>query len=82
MSSVTGSARPVDPLRDALVAEIEDSSTDVLGEVLDFVRFVKRSRAGLKPDNYLASEAVLARDWLGGYDSRYPRYAISSHGWR
>jgi len=46
------------------VAEIEDTSTDILGEVLDFVRFVKRSRAELKPDDYLASEAVLARDWL------------------
>jgi glutaredoxin 2 len=49
--------------KELLFNEIEDAPEPVLAEVLDFVQFLKRKvRPGL--ETALASEAVLARDWL------------------
>ncbi|HEV7786212.1 MAG TPA: DUF2281 domain-containing protein [Thermoanaerobaculia bacterium] len=49
--------------KELLFNEIEDAPEPVLAEILDFVQFLKRKvRPGL--ETALASEAVLARDWL------------------
>ncbi|MFY9826784.1 MAG: DUF2281 domain-containing protein [Thermoanaerobaculia bacterium] len=49
--------------KELLFNEIEDAPEPVLAEILDFVQFLKRKvRPGL--ETALASEAVLAKNWL------------------
>lgn len=53
--------------REVLLREAEKLPEPLLDEVLDFVRFVSaRRQRGRKPDLdcAIASESVLARDWL------------------
>ena len=49
--------------KELLFNEIEDAPEPLLAEILDFIQFLKHKiRPGL--EMALASEAVLARDWL------------------
>ena len=49
--------------KELLFNEIEDAPEPVLAEILDFVQFLKHKvRPGL--ETALASEAVLAKNWL------------------
>jgi hypothetical protein len=49
--------------KELLFNEIEDTPEPLLAEILDFIQFLKHKiRPGL--ETALASEAVLARDWL------------------
>ncbi|MFQ5717368.1 MAG: DUF2281 domain-containing protein [Nitrospinales bacterium] len=52
--------------KELLLSEIEQVSEPLLGEVLDFVRFLKTKKAGkLKPaDLTIASESSLKKVWL------------------
>jgi len=52
--------------KDLLLNEIEQVPEPLLGEVLDFVRFLKTKKAGkLKPADFtVASESSLKKDWL------------------
>jgi len=52
--------------RDALRKEIDDLAEPLLGEVIDFVRFLKARQEGqISPrmEGAIASEAVLRRFW-------------------
>lgn len=52
--------------RDALRQEIESLSEPLLGEVIDFVRYLKARQEGLispRMEGALASETVLRRIW-------------------
>ena len=50
--------------RDLLLAELRDFPEPLLAEVVDFVRFLKSRRTVEQMETAVASEAVLARDWL------------------
>ena len=50
--------------RELLLREIEGMPEPLLAEILDFVRFLKTKIAPDRAETALASEEVLARDWL------------------
>lgn len=50
--------------RDILKRELEQVPEPLLDELLDFVRFLKAKCAREGRETALASEAVLAQDWL------------------
>lgn len=50
--------------KDALLHEIESMSEPLLAEILDFVRFLKAKAVRDRVETAMASEEVLARDWL------------------
>ena len=50
--------------RDVLIKELEQAPEPLLDELLDFLRFLKQKPGQKPPDTALASEQVLARDWL------------------
>ncbi len=49
---------------DLLMMELQQVPEPLLDEVLDFVRFLKAKQIREGLDTALASEPVLARDWL------------------
>ena len=49
--------------RDALRKEVEHVPDQLIGEVLDFIAFLKVRRSA-KHEEALVSEPLLARDWL------------------
>ena len=48
---------------DTLAAELQDLGEREVGQVLNFVHFVKAKRDGGVLDTAIASEAALANDW-------------------
>ncbi|HET6248539.1 MAG TPA: hypothetical protein VFE47_12630 [Tepidisphaeraceae bacterium] len=50
-------------VKEMLIEEIEQAPADVLGEVLDFVRFL-RTKGHDRHETAIASESSLAKDWL------------------
>jgi hypothetical protein len=50
--------------RDELLQELETLSEPMIAEVIDFVQFLKQKDSVQARDLALASEALLARDWL------------------
>ena len=50
--------------KDLLISEIEGIPESCIGEVLDFVQFLKSKTAGETREVTLASESVLKKDWL------------------
>jgi hypothetical protein len=50
--------------RDLLMHEMQQVPEALLGEILDFVRFVKAQRTQERLETAMVSEAVLAKDWL------------------
>jgi hypothetical protein len=50
--------------RELLFNEIERAPEPLLEEILDFVQFLKRKMERPGIETALASEAVLAKDWL------------------
>ena len=50
--------------REVLMKEIQQVPEPLLQEVLDFIRFVQARGAGNRLETALASEPVLAKDWL------------------
>ena len=50
--------------RSLLIQEIEDLSEPVLGQLLDFARFLKAKRDHETSETAIASESTLAKDWL------------------
>lgn len=50
--------------RELLLREIEGMPEPLLAEILDFVRFLKAKVVKDRTETALASEEVLARDWL------------------
>jgi hypothetical protein len=52
-------------IRQQLLEEIEETSDDILSEVLDFLLFVKKQKLQREQlEITLMSESVLAKDWL------------------
>jgi hypothetical protein len=49
--------------RDALLRELDFLPPQSLGEVLDFVGYLKQKQARKIPETMLLSEAALAKDW-------------------
>jgi hypothetical protein len=49
--------------RDALLRELDLLPSQSLGEVLDFVGYLKQKRAREVPETMLLSEAALVKDW-------------------
>ena len=50
--------------RDVLIKEVEQAPEPLLDELLDFLRYLQQKEGRKPPDTALASEQVLARDWL------------------
>ena len=50
--------------REALLKEVEEAPEEVLGEVLDFVRFLKAKHLREQMEAVLLSESALKKDWL------------------
>ncbi|MEW6251000.1 MAG: DUF2281 domain-containing protein [Planctomycetota bacterium] len=50
--------------REQLIRELEALPEPVLAELLDYLRFIKAKLARERCDTAIASEPVLARDWL------------------
>jgi hypothetical protein len=50
--------------KELLINEIKQAPEPLLGEVLDFVRFLKTKLAKEEFDLTLASESSLKKDWL------------------
>jgi hypothetical protein len=49
--------------RDVLLRELDFLPPQSLGEVLDFVVYLKQKQARKIPETMLLSEAALAKDW-------------------
>ena len=49
--------------RAVLIQEIETLPTICLGEVIDFVAWIKQRKLSQIPETMLLSETVLAKDW-------------------
>jgi hypothetical protein len=49
--------------RSALLQEIETLPTACLGEVIDFVAWIKQRKLSQIPETMLLSEAALSKDW-------------------
>jgi hypothetical protein len=49
--------------RDILLHEINTLPAECLGEVVDFVAYIKRKQLKKIPETMFLSEASLARDW-------------------
>jgi hypothetical protein len=49
---------------DLLIQEVRQVPDSLLDEVLDFVRFLKAKQSRGQLDTAIASESVLAKDWL------------------
>ena len=50
--------------KEQLLNEIDQTPEPLLAEILDFVQFLKSKTLGSARETALASEAVLARNWL------------------
>ena len=50
--------------RELLINEIEETPEPLLGEILDFVQFLKSKLVRPGFETALVSEPVLAKDWL------------------
>jgi hypothetical protein len=50
--------------KELLVSEIDTMPDTYIGEVLDFLRFLKAKAVQERGEITIASEAVLAKDWL------------------
>jgi len=50
--------------KEVILQELEELSDDFVGEVLDFIRFLKEKHAKARLDTALLSEATLGKDWL------------------
>jgi hypothetical protein len=50
--------------KEAIIREIDELPTDLLQEVLDFVRFLKSQAMKKQLETAILSEPVLGRDWL------------------
>ncbi len=50
--------------RDQLIHELDAVPEPVIAELLDYLRFIKAKLARERFDTAVASEAVLAREWL------------------
>jgi hypothetical protein len=50
--------------RQLLEEELREVPEALLGEIVDFVRFVKAKRARQTSESALLSESALAKDWL------------------
>jgi hypothetical protein len=50
--------------RELLINEIEETPEPLLGEILDFVQFLKSKLTRPGFETALLSEPVLAKDWL------------------
>jgi len=50
--------------REQLIHELDALPEPVLAELLDYLRFIKTKLARERFDTAIASEPVLARDWL------------------
>lgn len=49
---------------ETLIQEVQAIPEPLLGEILDFARFLKQKRTRTIPATALVSEEVLKRDWL------------------
>jgi len=49
--------------RAALIQEIETLPANCVGEVIDFVTWIKQRKSLQIPETMLLSETVLAKDW-------------------
>jgi hypothetical protein len=59
----TGRERLILSDRDILLHEIDTLPAECLGEVVDFVEYIKRKQLKKIPKTMLLSEASLAREW-------------------
>jgi hypothetical protein len=50
--------------KEILINEIEEVPEPLLGEVLDFVHFIKSKIVQEKLENTIMSESTLGKDWL------------------
>ena len=48
----------------AILQELEELPDDFVGEVLNFIRFLKEKHLKAKIETALLSEATLGKDWL------------------
>ena len=51
------------PNRSEVLRELDSLPTECLGEVLDFIGYIKQKRSRDIPETMLMSEDALARDW-------------------
>lgn len=51
-------------IKQALLAELEETPEPLLAEVADFVRFLKAQRARERFETALLTETALRKDWL------------------
>ena len=49
--------------RTALMKEIENLPSACIGEVIDFVAWIKQRKLSVIPETMLMSEAALSKDW-------------------
>lgn len=50
--------------KEAILQELEELPDDFVGEVLDFIRFLKEKHAKARLETALLSEVTLGKDWL------------------
>ena len=51
-------------LKDSIMREIEGTSDSSLGEILDFIRFLKVKKGEEMMETAIMSESSLKKDWL------------------
>lgn len=51
-------------LKEVITREIEETPDSLLGEILDFIRFLKAKKAEEMMETAIMSESSLKKDWL------------------